>query len=47
MSGTGDSRLQAYSVKRKIGKGSYGEVFLVAVQDGKKKVKLLLCSHGN
>lgn len=39
MSGTGDSRLRAYSVKRQIGKGSYGAVFLVTVQDGKKKVR--------
>ena len=33
-------RLQAYTVQRQIGKGSYGEVFLVTTRDGKKKVKL-------
>ena len=30
--------MESYSVKRLIGKGSYGEVFLVAARDGKKKV---------
>lgn len=30
--------MESYSVKRLIGKGSYGEVFLVAAREGKKKV---------
>lgn len=33
-----DSRLQGYNVKKLIGKGSYGEVFLVMTRDGRKKV---------
>ena len=35
------SRLRAYSVLKRIGKGSYGEVYLVAaVGDAKKQVSL-------
>lgn len=41
-----ESRLQAYCVKRKIGKGSYGEVFLVTTRDGKKKVSMRLFLKG-
>ena len=38
MSGSSE-RLKAYSLLRRIGKGSYGEVYLVAVEDGKKQVQ--------
>lgn len=34
----GNCRLQAYNVEKKIGQGSYGEVFLVTTQNDKKKV---------
>ena len=31
-------RLQAYTIRKQIGKGSYGQVFLVTVKDERKKV---------
>lgn len=44
MMSVASSRLQSYSLKKLIGKGSYGEVFLVTIGAGKKKVCKPVCS---